>query len=274
KPQSVRLAGHDALDAIRQSPHHGHRRGHRNAIRRCRRRGRAAQPRRVSANVYGVLASSPGCPAPRRVACGAARPGRSAGTLETQAPACGCDMTSVSREQGLARLAAAGQTSSRPALQARGLVKRYGALLATDNVSLDVAQGEIHALIGPNGAGKSTLIQLLSGGLAPDAGSLHLHGEDVTTWPMHRRVKAGLARSFQITSIFPRLSVEENLLLAIQANATERFGMWRPRSRNLELLGQAHQLADGCQLPRSQWGVAAGTLPHAQQRKLEFALAI
>jgi len=183
-------------------------------------------------------------------------------------------MTSVSREQGLARLAAAGQTSSRPALQARGLVKRYGALLATDNVSLDVAQGEIHALIGPNGAGKSTLIQLLSGGLAPDAGSLHLHGEDVTTWPMHRRVKAGLARSFQITSIFPRLSVEENLLLAIQANATERFGMWRPRSRNLELLGQAHQLADGCQLPRSQWGVAAGTLPHAQQRKLEFALAI
>ena len=163
---------------------------------------------------------------------------------------------------------------SRPALQAKGLVKRYGALVATDDVSLDVAAGEVHALIGPNGAGKSTLIQLLAGGLAPDAGSLHLDGRDVTAWPVHRRVRAGLARSFQITSVFPRLSVEENLMLALQAGSPRRFGMWRPRSQDVTLRRQAHELADGCGLPKSQWGLAAGTLPHAQQRKVEFALAL
>lgn len=161
-----------------------------------------------------------------------------------------------------------------PALQARGVVKRYGALVATDDVSLDVAAGEVHALIGPNGAGKSTLIQLLAGSLEPDAGSLQLEGQDVTTWPVHRRVGAGLARSFQITSVFPRLSVEENLMLALQASSPRRFGMWRPRSQDVALRRQAHELADGCGLPRSQWGLAAGTLPHAQQRKVEFALAL
>lgn len=163
---------------------------------------------------------------------------------------------------------------ARPALQAKGLVKRYGALLATDDVSLDVAAGEVHALIGPNGAGKSTLIQLLAGNLEPDAGSLHLDGHAVTAWPVHRRVRAGLARSFQITSVFPRLSVEENLMLALQAGSPRRFGMWRPRSQDVALRRQAHELAHGCGLPRSQWGLATGTLPHAQQRKVEFALAL
>ncbi len=165
-------------------------------------------------------------------------------------------------------------TAAVPALQASGLVKRYGALLATDNVALALAPGELHALIGPNGAGKSTLIQLLAGTLAPDAGGLHLGGVDVTSWAAHRRVKAGLARSFQVTSVFARMSVEENLLLAVQASAPGRFGMWRPRSANTDLLRQAHALADRCQLPRSQWGLPAGTLAHAQQRKVEFALAL
>ena len=104
-------------------------------------------------------------------------------------------------------------------LEARGLVKRFGALAATDDVSIQVVDGEIHGLIGPNGAGKSTLIHLLSGGLRPDSGHLLLDGTDITRLPAYRRVAAGLSRSFQITNTFRELSVMDNLLLAVQACA-------------------------------------------------------
>ena len=100
---------------------------------------------------------------------------------------------------------------SRPLLQVQGLVKRFGGLAATDDCDLTVAAGEIHALIGPNGAGKTTLIHQLSGALAPDAGRIVFGGQDLTAWPMHRRVRAGLARSFQITSVFRALPVRDNL---------------------------------------------------------------
>ncbi|PJB46209.1 MAG: ABC transporter ATP-binding protein, partial [Comamonadaceae bacterium CG_4_9_14_3_um_filter_60_33] len=112
-------------------------------------------------------------------------------------------------------------------LQVDRLVKSYVGLRATDHASLSVLSGEIHALIGPNGAGKTTLIQLISGALAPDAGRIQFDGMDITRMALHQRVAHGLARSFQITSIFNRLSVLDNLALAVQAHAGHSMNFWR-----------------------------------------------
>ena len=161
-----------------------------------------------------------------------------------------------------------------PALQAEGLVKRFGALLATDHVSLTLRPGEIHALIGPNGAGKSTLIHLLSGTLPADAGTLTVAGADVSGMNGHQRVAAGLSRSYQITNIFKSFSVLDNLLLAVQAHAGSSFRFWRARNREAALYDQARALAQQCALDASVLERPAGTLPHGEQRKLEFALAL
>jgi branched-chain amino acid transport system ATP-binding protein len=102
-------------------------------------------------------------------------------------------------------------------LRVTGLVKRFGGVAANDGVELEVRAGEVHALIGPNGAGKSTLVNQISGALAPDAGRIFFEGRDVTRLPMHRRVAAGLARSYQVTSVFPRFAVRDNVALAVEA---------------------------------------------------------
>lgn len=159
-------------------------------------------------------------------------------------------------------------------LESRDLVRQFGALRAIDGVSLTVGEGEIHALIGPNGAGKSTLIHLLAGSLAPDRGSLWLQGRDITRMPAHKRIRAGLGRSFQITNLFARLSVMDNLLLAAQANAGSSFRFWRPRRLEDELVVRARSLAQLCALDAAQLSRPAGDLPHGEQRKLEFALAL
>ena len=164
--------------------------------------------------------------------------------------------------------------SAVPALEARGLVRRFGALVATDQVSLSLAPGEIHALIGPNGAGKSTLIHLLSGTLAADAGTLLLGGRDVTGMNAHQRVAAGLSRSYQITNIFKQSSVLDNLVLAVQAHAGSSFRFWRPRAAETALYEQARELARECAIDASLLERPAGTLPHGEQRKVEFALAL
>ena len=137
-------------------------------------------------------------------------------------------------------------------LEAKGLVRRFGALLATDHVSLSLAPGEIHALIGPNGAGKSTLIHLLSGTLAADAGTLALAGRDVSALNAHQRVAAGLSRSFQITNIFKQSSVLDNLALAVQAHAGSSFSFWRPRAAEV-----GATVADGAGLFRAARRVVA-----------------
>ncbi|KCV66112.1 branched-chain amino acid ABC transporter [Bordetella bronchiseptica 99-R-0433] len=161
-----------------------------------------------------------------------------------------------------------------PALRADGLVRRFGALVATDCVSLTLAPGEIHALIGPNGAGKSTLIHLLSGTLPADAGSLKVGERDITALNAHRRVAAGLSRSYQITNIFKSFSVLDNLLLAVQAHAGSSFRFWRPRAAERELYDAAHELARQCAIDTGMLHRPAGTLPHGEQRKVEFALAL
>ncbi|MBV9191118.1 MAG: ATP-binding cassette domain-containing protein, partial [Betaproteobacteria bacterium] len=104
-------------------------------------------------------------------------------------------------------------------LELRGVSKRFGGVIATDDVTLDVVKGEVHALIGPNGAGKTTLIAQISGVLPTDMGRIVFNGEDVTRLTTHARVRAGLARSYQITSIFRRFSVLDNLALAVQARS-------------------------------------------------------
>lgn len=158
-------------------------------------------------------------------------------------------------------------------LSIQNLVKRFGALTATDHVSLQVEQGEIHALIGPNGAGKSTLVHLISGLLPADGGSLKLDGQELIHLAPHQRVAAGLSRCFQITSIFPKLSVAENLLLAVQAHHSNSFRWFKVRDKDAALKAKAWNLAHRVQL-ESQWNTVAGTLPHGAQRKLDVALAI
>lgn len=154
-----------------------------------------------------------------------------------------------------------------------GLVKRFGGLVATDHVSLAVARGEIHALIGPNGAGKSTLVNLVSGLLQPDAGHIELDDVDITTLAPHQRVRHGLGRCFQITSVFRNDAVRDNLLLAVQARRGSSFRCLRRREAELALyddaLALAHKvgLADVLDHP-------AGTLPHGLQKRLDVALAL
>ncbi|MEN9588772.1 MAG: hypothetical protein RLZZ481_558 [Pseudomonadota bacterium] len=160
-----------------------------------------------------------------------------------------------------------------PALMAKELSKRYGALQACDQVSLTVRPGEIHALIGPNGAGKSTLINVLSGAVRADSGSLSINGRTVTRASVQQRVAAGLSRSYQVTNIFQTSSVFENLLLAVQARQGGHFSFLRPRARDRALREAAQALAHECSIEASLWALPAGTLPHGEQRKLEFALA-
>ena len=154
-----------------------------------------------------------------------------------------------------------------------GLVKNFGALRATDGVSLDVRSGEIHALIGPNGAGKSTLINQISGLIRPDAGRVLLDGVDLTPRSMHARVRLGLSRCFQITSVFRQSSVLDNLLLAAQAHTGSSLRLWKDRRRETALTDTAHALAQRVGLGTDLHRIA-GTLPHGAQRQLDVALAL
>lgn len=158
-------------------------------------------------------------------------------------------------------------------LRLDGLVKRFGGLAATDGVNLVLNEGEIHALIGPNGAGKTTLIHQISGAIAPDSGTVRLRGVDVTALPMHERVRAGLARSFQVTSLFRRFSVEDNLSLAVQARSGSSFRFWRPAIARRDHAAAAREIAARVDLA-DRTGATAGTLAHGEQRRLEIGLAL
>ncbi len=158
-------------------------------------------------------------------------------------------------------------------LELAGVSKRFGGVVATDNVSLRVAAGEVHALIGPNGAGKTTLIAQISGSLATDAGEILFLGKPITKARQHERVKAGLARSYQITSIFRRFSVLDNLALAVQARSGSSFSFWRPVAREQALRDEARSIAAEVGLLEKA-AALAGTLSHGEQRALEVGLAL
>ena len=158
-------------------------------------------------------------------------------------------------------------------LRVEQLEKRFGGIVATDGVTLEIVHGEIHALIGPNGAGKTTLIAQLSGSLAPDAGRIVFGRTDITAMPQHGRVKAGLARSYQITSIFERFSVQDNLALAVQARSGSSFAFWRPVRDETGLVDEARSIAAQVGL-EDRLTTLAGSLAHAEQRSLEVGLAL
>lgn len=162
---------------------------------------------------------------------------------------------------------------TQPLLSAQGLVKRFGGLVATDHASFEVRAGEIHALIGPNGAGKTTLINQLCGALAPDAGRLLLEGEDISHWPMHRRALAGLVRSYQITSVFQKLSALDNVGLALQARTGSSWQFWRPARLERQRYEQAAQLLEQVGLSTAR-DRPASALSHGEQRQLEVGLTL
>jgi branched-chain amino acid transport system ATP-binding protein len=158
-------------------------------------------------------------------------------------------------------------------LELRNVSKHFGGIVATDGVTLDVRPGEVHALIGPNGAGKTTLIAQIAGDLSCDSGALVFEGADVTRAAQHERVRAGLARSYQITSIFRRLSVLDNLALAVQARSGSSFSFWRPVASESALAEEARAIAAEIGLAGRE-DVVAATLAHGEQRALEVGLAL
>jgi len=159
------------------------------------------------------------------------------------------------------------------ALRVESLVKRYGGLTVTDNLSLDVAAGELHAVIGPNGAGKTTLIGQLSGELRPDAGRVWLDGRDITRLPVDKRVRHGLARSYQITSVFKPFTALENVAMAVQARRGHSFRFWKPVLQTATLTGPAHDALALAGLS-ARAHTLAGELAHGELRQLELAMVL
>jgi branched-chain amino acid transport system ATP-binding protein len=163
---------------------------------------------------------------------------------------------------------------STPILQAIKVVKRYDKFTAVDGITLDIMPGTVHSVIGPNGAGKTTLFHTLTGAVPITEGSIRIKGEEISHLPGYQRVSKGIARSFQVTSLFPNLSVQENLRLAAQGrNPSQAFNPWR----RAETLTDACDVADEVLQRLSLSGVAgraAGELSHGQQRRLEIGMAM
>jgi branched-chain amino acid transport system ATP-binding protein len=158
-------------------------------------------------------------------------------------------------------------------LEVRDLRKSFGALRASDGITFDVLPGETHAVIGPNGAGKTTFISQLAGNLRPDSGRITFAGEDITELAAPRRARKGLARSFQITSIYPEFSALQNVALAIQAHAGHSFRFWRDARTDPELTEPARKVLAQVNL-HERANVLAANLAHGEQRQLEVAMAL
>jgi len=158
-------------------------------------------------------------------------------------------------------------------LAAESLRKAFGALIATDGVSLEVFEGETHAIIGPNGAGKTTLISQLAGNLRPDEGRIRFAGEDVTRLSAPQRARKGFARSFQITSIYRDFTALDNVALAVQAHAGHSFRFWKPARAERRLRDPARAVLEEVGLA-ARADVLAANLAHGEQRQLEVAMAL
>ena len=158
-------------------------------------------------------------------------------------------------------------------LRADNLVKRYGGLTVTDNFSMTVEPGEIHAIIGPNGAGKTTLIAQLSGEIPSNSGTVSFDGADITSLPIEQRVRRGLARSYQITSVFREFTALQNVALAVQAQRGHSFRFWQPTSQARELNEPALQSLELVGLA-SRANVTVGDMAHGEHRQLELAMAL
>jgi branched-chain amino acid transport system ATP-binding protein len=158
-------------------------------------------------------------------------------------------------------------------LKVEGLTKRFGGVVASDNVVLDVAAGELHAIIGPNGAGKTTLIGQLTGEIVPDGGRVHFEGRDITALPVYDRSLIGLARSFQITSLFPNFTALQNVALAVQAHAGHSFHFWRDARTEAALREPARAALERVGIGHRADAVVA-RMSHGEHRQIELAMAL
>jgi branched-chain amino acid transport system ATP-binding protein len=160
-----------------------------------------------------------------------------------------------------------------PLLRIEGLTKQFGGIVASDDIALDITAGELHAVIGPNGAGKTTLIGQLAGEIAPDAGRIHLNGQDITALRVDHRSALGLARSFQITSLFLDITALDNVALAVQAHAGHSFRFWHDARRDQALREPARTALARVGLG-ARADVVVSELSHGEHRLLELAMAL
>ncbi|MGZ3410639.1 MAG: ABC transporter ATP-binding protein [Xanthobacteraceae bacterium] len=160
-----------------------------------------------------------------------------------------------------------------PVLRLESLQKSYGGLRVTDDVTLDILPGEMHAIIGPNGAGKTTLINQISGIIPTDAGSIVFRGQDITRMPIHGRARLGIARSFQITSVLPGFTALENVALAVQARTARTGGLLSEASSDRILNEPAYAVLSDVGLA-SRANIRASHLSHGEKRVLELAMAL
>jgi branched-chain amino acid transport system ATP-binding protein len=158
-------------------------------------------------------------------------------------------------------------------LQTERLTRRFGGVVAADRIALDIAPNEVHAVIGPNGAGKTTLIGLLSGEITPQEGSIRFDGADITRLPVYRRSQLGLARSFQITSLFRDFTALDNVALAVQAHCGHSFRFWRDARHEDELRKPALAALERVGL-KERATVRVDKLSHGEHRQLEIAMAL
>lgn len=162
---------------------------------------------------------------------------------------------------------------AQPVLEITDLVKKFGALRATDGVTLDLRPGEIHALIGPNGAGKSTLIHQICGTEKPDSGTIRFAGQDIGRMGVAERAWLGLGRTFQVSSLAPEFSALRNVMLAVQAKAGSSFRFFKPVMRDRSLIDQAMAMLERVGLA-SRAKIPAAELSHGERRQLEIAIAL
>ncbi|HDM77646.1 MAG TPA: ABC transporter ATP-binding protein [Deltaproteobacteria bacterium] len=158
-------------------------------------------------------------------------------------------------------------------LETKGLTKAFGALVAVSEVDLTVEKGVIHSIIGPNGAGKTTLFNLLSGVYPPTSGAIRFQGRDITSLKLFKRSRIGIGRSFQITSIFPELTVRENVWLAVQSRGKKNFSMLRKATDMKKVEEKTAAILEEMQLKEFE-GYKAGTIPYGSQRSLDMAIAL
>ncbi len=158
-------------------------------------------------------------------------------------------------------------------LETKNLRKEFGALVAVDDVSIKVRKNTLHAIIGPNGAGKTTFFNLLSGNIEPTSGSVFYKGRDITRQPVHRTIHSGIGRSFQITNIFPNLTVFENIRLACQSLGADNFKFWRTASSFDKYNQRTEEVLLQVGLEKRA-GALARMLPHGDQRKLELGMIL
>ena len=157
-------------------------------------------------------------------------------------------------------------------LETRGLTKRFGQFTANEDIGVSFPRGQLTAIIGPNGAGKSTFFNMVSGAFAPSAGEIRFDGRDITGLAQHRFAHLGIAKSFQVTNLFPDLTVLENVRVAVQA-LDSGFDCWRPRAARRDWIEKAERLLERVQL-QDKRGFRAERLSHGEQRALEIAVAL